>query len=124
MRALKAESLNGALSLPGKIKGDPAKLTPPTRRRTPLTLSRKANDSWSESDNSLVRGKSRNEPLLTWRRAAMSVPVMGSRTSRSIVKACPFVIPAAREKQGGRQMVGEMPEIAAAILAQFAQELP
>jgi hypothetical protein len=32
-------------------------------------------------------------------------------------------MPAAREKQGGRQVAGETPEIAATILAKFAQEL-
>jgi hypothetical protein len=42
-----------------KTSADPAKLTPPPRRsRMPLTLSRKANHSPSESDNSLVRGRS------------------------------------------------------------------
>jgi hypothetical protein len=38
------------------------------RSRTPLTLSRKANHPPGEPDNSLVSGKSRNEPPLTWRR--------------------------------------------------------
>ena len=63
MRALNALLLNGAPSRPGKTSVDPAKLIPlPVRSRTPLTLSSKANHSTSESDNSLVRGRSRNEP--------------------------------------------------------------
>ena len=87
MRALNALLLNGAPSRPGKTSADPAKSTPPPRRnRTPLTLSRKANQSSSESDNSLVRGRSRHEPPLTWRRAAIIIPP-GSRTSLSIVKS-------------------------------------
>ena len=52
MRALNALLLNGAPFRPGKMSADPAKLTPPRRSRTPLTLSRKANHSSSESDNS------------------------------------------------------------------------
>ena len=40
---------------------DPAKSTPPPRSRTPFTLSRKANHSLSEFDNSFVRGRSRKE---------------------------------------------------------------
>jgi hypothetical protein len=40
----------------------------PRRSRTPLKLSRKANHLPSEADNSVVKGRSRNEPSLTWRR--------------------------------------------------------
>jgi 2-polyprenyl-6-methoxyphenol hydroxylase-like FAD-dependent oxidoreductase len=78
--------LKGAPSRPGNTSADPAKSIPPVRRRTPLTLSRKANHPSSEPDNSFVRGRSRNEPPLTWRRTAIITPP-GSRTSRSIVKS-------------------------------------
>src|SRR5258707_814465 len=40
----------------------------------------------SESDNSLVSGRSRNEPPLTWRRTSIIAPP-GSRTSLSTVKS-------------------------------------
>jgi hypothetical protein len=57
--------LNGAPSLPEETSADLAKLTPPPRRsRTPLTLSRKRTTPPSEPDNSVVRGRSRNEPSL------------------------------------------------------------
>jgi hypothetical protein len=68
-RALNALLLKGAPSRPGKTSADPAKLTPPVRRRIPFTLFRRANHSSSESDNSVVRGRSRNETPLTWSRA-------------------------------------------------------
>jgi hypothetical protein len=70
----------------GKTSADPAKSTPLVRSRTPFTLSRKANHSSSESDNSGVRGRSPNEPPLTWRRAAIITPPR-SRTSLSTVKS-------------------------------------
>ena len=60
-RALKALLLKGAPSRPGKTSADPEKSIPPARSRTPLTLSRKANHPSSESDNSGVRGRSRND---------------------------------------------------------------
>ena len=65
IRALNAWLLKGAPSRPGKIKADPAKSTPPPRSRTPFTLSRNANHSSSEFDNSFVRGRSRKEPPLS-----------------------------------------------------------
>jgi hypothetical protein len=85
IRALNVWLLTGAPSRPGKINGDPAKSTPPPRSRMPFTLSKKANHSSSESDNSFVRRKSRKEPPLTWSRAAINTPLVGSRTRRSIV---------------------------------------
>jgi hypothetical protein len=63
-RALKALLLKDAPSRPGTTSADPAKSIPPDRSRSPLTLSRKANHSSSESYNSRVRGRSRNEPPL------------------------------------------------------------
>jgi hypothetical protein len=93
--ALNAWLLKGAPSRPGKIKGDPAKSTAPPRSRTPFTLSRNANHSSSESDTSLVRGRSRKELPLTWRRAAIITPP-GSRT---------LVKPATSEKERGGEMV-------------------
>jgi hypothetical protein len=86
MRGLNALLLNGAPFLPGKTSADPAKLTPPPRRsRTPLTLSRKANHPPSESDNSLVRGRSRKRAAFDLEAGSDSHPV--SRTSLSTVKS-------------------------------------
>jgi hypothetical protein len=85
-RALNALLLKGAPSRPGKTSADPAKLTPPPRRsRTPLTLSRKANHPPSESDNSLVRGRSRKRAAFDLEAGSDSHPV--SRTSLSTVKS-------------------------------------
>jgi hypothetical protein len=63
--ALNAWLVKGAPSRPGKISEEPAKFTPPPRSRTPLTLSKNANHSSSEFDNSWVTGRSRNELPLT-----------------------------------------------------------
>ena len=59
---------------------------------------------------------------MTWRRAAIITPP-GSWTSRSIRKPCPLVKPAAGKKEGDGEVVCQVSKVAAAILAQLAQEL-
>ena len=106
MRALKAWLLKGAPSRPGKTSADPAKLTPPPRRsRTPFTLSRKANHSSSESDNSLVIGRSRNEPPLTWREASRNSHP--ARLADEPIHCEPSLLmkPAAGKKERGREVI-------------------
>ena len=108
--------LNGAPPRPGKTSADPAKLTPPPRRsRTPLTLSKKANHTPSESDNSLVSGR------ITQKRATFDLEADGDKHPSRLAhqpihrQKRPLMVSAAGKKEGGRQVISQVAKVAAAL---------
>jgi hypothetical protein len=123
IRALNAWLLKGAPSRPGKIKGDPAKSTPSPRSRTPFTLSRKANHSSSEADNSFVTGRSRKQLPFNLKACSDNHP-SGFTDEPVYRESRPLVKSATGKKERGGEMVCQMPKVATAIIAQLAQKLP
>jgi len=87
--------------------------SPPRRSRTPLTLSRKANHSSSEYDNSWVRGRSRN---------AFDLEAGGDNHPTRLAhqpihrQQRPLMVSAAGKKEGSRQMIDDMRVSKAALV--------
>jgi hypothetical protein len=123
IRALNAWLLNGAPSRPGKIKGDPAKSTPPARSRTPFTLSRKANPFLERSrqflcDGEITKGAAFDLEVCSDNHPAGFTDELVYGEPRPLVKSAPG------EKAGGGEVVCQVSKVATAILGQLAQELP
>src|SRR4029077_12801862 len=90
--------------------------------RTPFTLSRNANHSSSESDNSFVRGRSRKGASFELKACCDNHPA-GFVDQPVKRKPCPLVKPAAGKKESNGEVVCQVSKVAAALLAQVAQEL-
>ena len=106
-RALKALLLKGAPSRPGKTSGDPAKSIPPVRRRTPLTLSRKANHSFKRTRQFGGEGQ-------IAKRAAFDLEANGDNHSTRLThqpierQKRPLMVSAAGKEEGGSEVIDDM----------------